>query len=158
MPQNFKYRIVVWHIYLTMEPKWKTFWNQATKFRENALAEENRLNITQPQSFAKESWQEQAAIERQIFSAWVQPPWQRHLLHQLHPNPRSLLLLPKIETIWYPSGVPAPNSTTEFCHSTICTFDLTTDYGLWRHKSKISEKLGQCGRQNMLRPYLTIWD
>ena len=23
----------------------------------------------------------------------------------------------------------------------------------WRHKSKISEKLGQCGRQNMLRPY-----
>ena len=26
-----------------------------------------------------------------------------------------------------------------------------------RHKSKISEKLGQCGRQNMLRPYLKIW-
>ena len=28
----------------------------------------------------------------------------------------------------------------------------------WRHKSKISEKLGRCGRQNMLRPYLNIWD
>ena len=28
----------------------------------------------------------------------------------------------------------------------------------WRHKSKISEKLGRCGRQNMLRPYLKIWD
>ena len=28
----------------------------------------------------------------------------------------------------------------------------------WRHKSKISEKLGWCGRQNMLRPYLKIWD
>jgi hypothetical protein len=28
----------------------------------------------------------------------------------------------------------------------------------WRHKSKISEKLGQCGRQNMLWPYLKIWD
>ena len=26
------------------------------------------------------------------------------------------------------------------------------------HKSKISEKLGQCGKQNMLRPYLKIWE
>ena len=25
-------------------------------------------------------------------------------------------------------------------------------------KSKISEKFGRCGRQNMLRPYLNIWD
>ena len=29
----------------------------------------------------------------------------------------------------------------------------TTDTQL-RHKSKLSEKLGQCGRQNMFRPYL----
>ena len=28
----------------------------------------------------------------------------------------------------------------------------------WRYKSKISEKLGRCGRQNMLRPNLKIWD
>ena len=28
----------------------------------------------------------------------------------------------------------------------------------WRHKSKISEKLGRCGRKNMLPPYLKIWD
>ena len=28
----------------------------------------------------------------------------------------------------------------------------------WRHKSKISERLGRCGRQNMVRPYLKIWD
>ena len=28
----------------------------------------------------------------------------------------------------------------------------------WRHKSKKSEILGRCGRQNMLRPYLKIWD
>ena len=28
----------------------------------------------------------------------------------------------------------------------------------WRHKSKISEKLGRCGRQNMFWPYLKIWD
>ena len=29
----------------------------------------------------------------------------------------------------------------------------------WRHnKSKISENLGRCGRQNMLRPYLKIWE
>ena len=26
------------------------------------------------------------------------------------------------------------------------------------HKTTISEKLGRCGRQNMLRPYLKIWD
>ena len=28
----------------------------------------------------------------------------------------------------------------------------------WRHKSKISEKLGRFGRQNILWPYLKIWD
>ena len=28
----------------------------------------------------------------------------------------------------------------------------------WRHKSKISEKMGRCGRQNMLPPYLKIWE
>ena len=28
----------------------------------------------------------------------------------------------------------------------------------WRHKSKISEKLGRCGRQNMLQLYLKIWE
>ena len=28
----------------------------------------------------------------------------------------------------------------------------------WRQKSNISEKLGWCGSQNMLRPYLKIWD
>ena len=28
----------------------------------------------------------------------------------------------------------------------------------WRHKSKKSEKLGRCGRQNTLWPYLKIWD
>ena len=28
----------------------------------------------------------------------------------------------------------------------------------WRHKSKISEKLGWCGRQNMLWPYLKVGD
>ena len=28
----------------------------------------------------------------------------------------------------------------------------------WRHELKISEKSGQCGGQNMLPPYLKIWD
>ena len=28
----------------------------------------------------------------------------------------------------------------------------------WRHKSKKSEILGGCGRQNMLWPYLKIWE
>ena len=32
-------------------------------------------------TIAKECRPEQAAIERQIFSAWVQPPWQRQILH-----------------------------------------------------------------------------
>ena len=33
----------------------------------------------------------------------------------------------------------------------------TTDIQ-WRHKSKKSENLGRCGRQNMLQPYLKIWE
>ena len=33
----------------------------------------------------------------------------------------------------------------------------TTDIQ-WRHKSKKSEILGRCGRQDMLQPYLKIWD
>ena len=28
----------------------------------------------------------------------------------------------------------------------------------WRHKSKMSEKLGRCGRKDMLPPNLKIWD
>ena len=28
----------------------------------------------------------------------------------------------------------------------------------WRHKSKKSENLGRCGKQNMLWPYLKIWE
>ena len=38
-----------------------------------------------------------------------------------------------------------------------CVRARTTDTQ-WRHKSKISENLGRCGRQNMLPPYLKIWD
>ena len=36
-------------------------------------------------------------------------------------------------------------------------YTRTTDTQ-WRHKPKIYENLGRCGRQNMLRPYLKIWD
>ena len=35
---------------------------------------------------------------------------------------------------------------------------LSTHELQWRHKSKKSESFGRYGRQNMLRPYLTIWD
>ena len=28
----------------------------------------------------------------------------------------------------------------------------------WRHKSKKSENLGRCGKQNMLWPYLKVWE
>ena len=28
----------------------------------------------------------------------------------------------------------------------------------WRYQSKIYEKLGRCGRQNLLWPYLKIWE
>ena len=38
-----------------------------------------------------------------------------------------------------------------------CLYSRTMDTQ-WRHKSEISEKLGRCGRQNMLPPYLKIWD
>ena len=37
-------------------------------------------------------------------------------------------------------------------------FKTRTTDTQWRHNSKISEKLGQCGRQNMLWLYLKIWD
>ena len=40
----------------------------------------------------------------------------------------------------------------------VCLFSKRTTDTQWRHKSKISEKLGWCGRQNMLPPYLEIWD
>ena len=36
--------------------------------------------------------------------------------------------------------------------------DSRTTDTQWRHKLKISEKLGRCGRQNILRPYLKIWE
>ena len=36
--------------------------------------------------------------------------------------------------------------------------DHSTDYGHPIMKSKKSENLGRCGRQNMLRPYLKIWE
>ena len=39
----------------------------------------------------------------------------------------------------------------------ICSESRTTDTQ-WRHKSKISEKMGRYGRQNMLPPYLKIWE
>ena len=39
----------------------------------------------------------------------------------------------------------------------LCYYTRTTDTQ-WRHKSKISEKLCRSGRQNMLRPYLKIWE
>ena len=39
------------------------------------------------------------------------------------------------------------------CVTTACIMARTTDTQ-WRHKSKITENLGRCGIQNMLRPYL----
>ena len=46
---------------------------------------------------------------------------------------------------------------SEYVPSSISRLTRTTDTQ-WKHKSKISEKLGRCGRQNRLQPYLTIWD
>ena len=42
--------------------------------------------------------------------------------------------------------------------SFLCCFRSQTTDTQWRHKSKISERLGRCGRHNMLWPYLKIWD
>ena len=49
--------------------------------------------------------------------------------------------------------VPFPVS---FHYPALLGITRTTDTQ-WRHKSKESENLGRCGRQNMLRPYLKIW-
>ena len=43
------------------------------------------------------------------------------------------------------------------CLSKSFPWSRTTDTQ-WRLKSKVSEKLGRSGRQNMLRPYLKIWE
>ena len=48
-------------------------------------------------------------------------------------------------------------SCDKVCAHRVAMHARTTDTQ-WRHKSKISEKLGRCGRQNMLRPYLNIWE
>ena len=42
-------------------------------------------------------------------------------------------------------------------HGSVSIMEQTTDTQ-WRHNSQIYEKFGRCGRQNMLRPYLKIWD
>ena len=42
-------------------------------------------------------------------------------------------------------------------YSSWCFQTRTTDTE-WRHKSKKSEILGRCSRQNMLWPYLKIWE
>ena len=47
-------------------------------------------------------------------------------------------------TIWFHKGLFSFSTKEE---------PRTTDTQ-WRYKSKISEKLGRCGRKNMLRPYL----
>ena len=49
------------------------------------------------------------------------------------------------------------NFQWRFCSFLETSQPRTTDTQ-WRHKSKISEKLGRCGRQNKLPPYLKIWD
>ena len=45
-----------------------------------------------------------------------------------------------------------------FCLQTQKPYGPRTMDTQWSHKSKMSEKLGRCGRQIMLRPYLKIWD
>ena len=39
-----------------------------------------------------------------------------------------------------------------------CLLRSRTGNAQWMHKSKKSENLGRCGRQNMLRPYLIVWN
>ena len=46
----------------------------------------------------------------------------------------------------------------KFPIGTFLSFWARTTDTQWRHKSKISDKLGRCGRQNTLPPYLKIWD
>ena len=62
------------------------------------------------------------------------------MLIQMREN-ELLVYICRLLTVWLPQ----------------CYLPRTTDTQ-WRHKSKISEKLGRSGRQNMLPPYLKIWD
>ena len=58
------------------------------------------------------------------------------------------------KTLQFPSIVAwynlRQNSYLSFCKS--------FNHGLYGHPMKKSENLGRCGRQNMLQPYLKIWD
>ena len=57
----------------------------------------------------------------------------------LHSEPVSTLSLPTVRSLWGNSGMARCQEMSTL-------------------PAKISEKLGQWGRQNMLRPYLKIWD
>ena len=57
--------------------------------------------------------------------------------------------------LWKKYGICPPFLTSAPNHS---RFGARTPDTQWRHKSKKSENLGRCGRQNMLRQYLKIWD
>ena len=61
------------------------------------------------------------------------------------------LMYPKIFSAYLPNG-PKPLEIFKRSLWSVLRISRTTDYE--RHKSKISETLGRCGRQNMLRPYL----
>ena len=63
----------------------------------------------------------------------------------------SLLLIKSYSVKWY----TMLRSLFDFFQ--VWFWTRTTDTQ-WRHKSKISEKLGWCGRQNMIRPFLKIWE
>ena len=56
----------------------------------------------------------------------------------------------------YRGGVKKCQNMT-FKVNFLCQKSQTTDTQ-WRHKSKISEKLGRFVRQNMLWPYLKLWE
>ena len=51
-----------------------------------------------------------------------------------------------------------PNGFKNILKISSHAFHTRTTDTQWRHKSKKSESFGRYGKQNILRPYLTIWD
>ena len=67
----------------------------------------------------------------------------------------------RVVVMWYPK-IPYLSIQNHLIHQIWLAYLHSSEPGTtdtqWRHKSKISEKLGRSGWRNMLWPYLKIWE
>ena len=66
-------------------------------------------------------------------------------------------IIPQKASLFWQPGIHIIHVCITFTFLSYFLHPRTTDTQ-WRHKSKKFENLGWCGRQNMLRQYLKIWE